>query len=292
MIYTTFGSKKTRMASYDIQKLHGKILKILLAVDQVCREQGLRYYIWAGTMLGAVRHKGFIPWDDDVDICMPRPDYDRFMAHAKEWLPQPYEAICAENSEAFPGAFGKVVDAGTTLIEREHSDYIGGIYIDVFPIDGVPAGRLAQRIAVQRYQLLDKLIYFLNRNPYKHGKGPEAWPVLLLQKMFSKRWAQQRIRQLRLRYDYERSAQVLDYDDGLHGILDKRVLGTPTPIVFEGHQVMGVERWDEYLGRKYGDYMTVPPHDSQRQHNFFYLDYQLPYREYHDQRKFTRHRKP
>ena len=122
MICTTFGSKKTRMASYDIQKLHGEILKILLAVDQVCREQGLHYYIWAGTMLGAVRHKGFIPWDDDMDICMPRPDYDRFMAHAKEWLPQPYEAICAENSEAFPGAFGKVVDMVLELRAKAKAD--------------------------------------------------------------------------------------------------------------------------------------------------------------------------
>ena len=83
------------MPAYEIRPLQLRILEILLAVDKVCREHGLRYYLWAGTLLGAVRHKGFIPWDDDVDICMPRADYDTLMAHAKEWLPAPYEAMSA-----------------------------------------------------------------------------------------------------------------------------------------------------------------------------------------------------
>ena len=126
------------MASYDIDLLHQRILRILMAVDKTCRENQLRYYIWAGTMIGAVRHKGFIPWDDDIDIAMPRPDYERFIAHSKEWLPQPYEFVCAENDPRYPLPFGKVQDASTTLIERTHLHYLGGIYIDVFPIDGVP----------------------------------------------------------------------------------------------------------------------------------------------------------
>lgn len=72
------------MANYDIRPLQLRILKNLLAVDKVCKEHNLRYYIMAGTMLGAVRHKGFIPWDDDLDIGMPRADYDLLMANAKE----------------------------------------------------------------------------------------------------------------------------------------------------------------------------------------------------------------
>ena len=71
--------------TYSIDALHTKVLGILKAVHGVCREHGLHYYIWAGTMIGAVRHKGFIPWDDDLDIAMPRRDYDLLVAHAKEW---------------------------------------------------------------------------------------------------------------------------------------------------------------------------------------------------------------
>ena len=73
--------------TYSIDALHTKVLGILKAVHGVCLEHGLHYYIWAGTMIGAVRHKGFIPWDDDLDIAMPRRDYDLLVAHAKEWLP-------------------------------------------------------------------------------------------------------------------------------------------------------------------------------------------------------------
>ena len=275
------------MASYDIETLHEHILQILLKVDRVCREHDVCYYCWAGTMLGAVRHGGFIPWDDDMDICMPRPDYDRFMSHAREWLPAPLEALCIDTDATYPGGFGKVVDGSTTLIEREHSDYVGGIYIDVFPIDGAPASMLKRRVAVARYKACDKLLYFLHRDPYKHGRGPSSWPVLLLQRLFTHEWARRQLRAAYLAYDYEQSAYVLDYDDGVKGVMEKRVLGTPQPVMFEGHEVMGVEHTDEYLRMKYGDYMVVPPHDNQRQHNFFYLDYNMSYKQYHDGRAFV-----
>lgn len=277
------------MASYDIDTLHKHILQIMLSVDRVCREHEIRYYCWAGTMLGAVRHHGFIPWDDDMDICMPRPDYDRFMERAHEWLPQPLEALSIETSATFPGSFGKIVDSSTTLIERGHSDYLAGIYIDVFPIDGVPASSLMRRIAVTRYKLLDKLLYFLHRDPYKHGRGISSWPILLIQRLFTHEWARKKLRAANTAYDYNKSEYVLDYDDGINGVIAKRILGTPTPVEFEGHELMGVEHADEYLRTKYGDYMVIPPHDNQRQHNFFYLDYNLPYRQYQDKRSFVNH---
>lgn len=149
------------MADYDIRPLQLRILKILLAVDKVCKEHGLRYYIMAGTMLGAVRHKGFIPWDDDLDIGMPRADYDLLMSHSKEWLPQPYEAVCAENDPNYPLPFAKIQDADTTLIERMHLKYLGGIYLDVFPLDGVPQSNLKQRIHFARYEFYKRVLYFI-----------------------------------------------------------------------------------------------------------------------------------
>ena len=146
------------MPNYDIQAVHQKVLDILLAVDQVCRQHHLRYYIIAGTLLGALRHKGFIPWDDDLDIGMPRKDYDLFMTHAKEWLPEHYEAINGQNDPEYPLSFAKIQDARTTLIERKHLKYTGGIYIDGFPRDGVPKNKLLQIWHFSRFAVYNKML--------------------------------------------------------------------------------------------------------------------------------------
>ncbi|MBR3067918.1 MAG: LicD family protein [Prevotella sp.] len=268
------------MAAYDIDLLHRRILRILMAVDRCCQEHHLRYYIWAGTMIGAVRHKGFIPWDDDIDIAMPRPDYEQLIAHSGEWLPQPFEFVCAENDEQYPLPFGKVQDASTTLIERLHLRYLGGIYIDVFPIDAVPEGALRRKLHFARYEFFKRVLYLLHRDPYKHGHGPSSWVPLLCRKVYSMREVQAKIRRLLLKYDYEHAPSVADYDDGSHGAMSKAVLGKPTPYSFEDETVMGVEQYDTYLSHKYGDYMTIPDGNHQRQHNFHVLDFDKPYRNY------------
>ena len=268
------------MAAYDVDLLHQRILRILLAVDATCQQHGLRYYIWAGTMIGAVRHKGFIPWDDDIDIAMPRPDYEQLIAHSREWLAEPFELVCAENDNQYPLPFGKVQDASTTLIERLHLRYLGGLYIDVFPIDGVPANALRRKLHFAHYEYLKRVLYLLHRDPYKHGHGPSSWVPLLCRRVYSMKDVQQKIRRLLMKYDYDGSQLVADYDDGSHGAMSKSVLGTPTPYDFEGEQVMGVEQYDTYLSRKYGDYMTIPDGDHQRQHNFHVLDFDHPYRDY------------
>ncbi|MBO4719837.1 MAG: LicD family protein [Prevotella sp.] len=268
------------MALYDIRPLQLRILKIMQAVDVTCREHGLHYYLWAGSMIGAIRHKGFIPWDDDLDIAMPRPDYDRLIAHAREWLPEPFEMVCAENDAVYPLPFAKIQDSSTTLIERMHLKYLGGIYLDVFPIDGVPEGWLKQKWHFGRYEYYKRVLYLLFRDPYKHGYGPSCWIPLLCRKLYSLEETQVKIRRILTKYDYNQSKYVADYDDGSKGVMDKSVLGTPTSFEFEGVCVKGVEHYDTYLSNKYGDYMKIPDGNHQRQHNFHYLDLEHSYKTY------------
>ena len=252
------------MANYDVDLLHRRILRILTAVDECFRQHQLRYYLWAGTQLGAVRHKGFIPWDDDIDIAMPRPDYEQIIAHQREWLPEPFELVCSENDDDYPLPFGKVQDASTTLIERTHLHYLGGLYIDVFPLDGVPANTLCRRWHFACYEYWKRVLYLIHRDPYKRGHGASSWVPLLCRRVYSMYGVQRRIRRLLLKYDFERSTLVADYDDGLRGVMEKHILGTPTPYDFEGERVLGVEHSDAYLSRKYGDYMIIPDGDHQR----------------------------
>ena len=276
------------MAQYDIRPLQLRILDILVAFDQVCREHHLRYYLWAGTMLGAIRHKGFIPWDDDADVAMPREDYDQLIAHSEEWLPRPMEMTCLEKNPRFTGTYAKMIDASTTIIERYDFMSVGGIYIDIFPLDGMPGKGLKAKMQAKRFSLVRKLAYFCNRNPFKHGSGPSSWIPRLVQHCYTNEELQQKGIALMKTYPYATAEYVCDYDDGAPGIMPKVYVGEPVPVEFEGKQLMGVAQPDKYLSHKYGDYMTIPPGEKQRQHNFYYLDYDLPYREYKDDRTFMK----
>lgn len=269
------------MVNYDIKDVQHHTLRILLALDEVCRQHQLSYYLWAGTMLGAVRHKGFIPWDDDADVAMPREDYERLIAHP-EWLPAPFELVCTENDATYPLPFGKIQAADTTLIERAHLRYLGGLYIDVFPLDGVPSCPLRRRLHFARYEWLKKLLYFVCRDPYKHGHGPQSWVPLWVQRHYTLQGIQQRIVNLLKRFPYRESNLVADYDDGMRGILPKEVLGTPTDCLFEGHTLKGVEQYHRYLSAKYGEYMVIPKEGNRHQHHFHYVDFHTPYRDYRE----------
>jgi lipopolysaccharide cholinephosphotransferase len=268
------------MATYDIRPLQLCMLKTLLSIDNMCKSHDLHYCIMAGTMIGAVRHKGFIPWDDDIDVGMPRPDYEKFIANSREWLPKPYELICGENDSVYPLPFAKIQDASTTLIERKHLSYLGGVYVDVFPLDAVPSNILVRRIHYVKYEFYKQMLYLVCRDPYKHGHGISSWTPLLCRRLFTLKKLQQSIRHLLTKYDYDKCSLAADYTDGLRGVMSKRVLGSYMPFVFEGKMVCGIKHYDEYLTQIYGDYMKVPDGDHQRQHNFYYLDLNKPYREY------------
>ena len=273
------------MATYDIRPLQLRMLGIIEVMDQVFRQHGISYGMFNGSLLGAVRHKGFIPWDDDMDIVMPRPDYERFIQHSHEWLPAPYEFVCPENDKAYPLPFGKVQDASTTLIERLHLSYLGGIYVDVFPLDAVPTNIVRRKLHQAHYALLRQALYWIHRDPYRHGHGPRSWIPLLTRKLTTMESLQAKIRKVLTKYDYDSAELVNDYTEGPHGVMPKTIHAVFAPYVFEGKTLMGIKDYDRYLTQIYGDYMKIPDGEHQKQHNFHILDLDLPYREYREKTK-------
>lgn len=269
------------MPGYDLRQLHQKLVDILVEFDRVCNEHNLRYSISFGTLIGAVRHKGFIPWDDDLDLMMPRPDYERLIANCREWLPSHLEFVCAENDSSYPLPFGKIQDATTTLIERPHLYYLGGCYIDIFPIDAYPDNSFLRRRQCFEYEFLKQTLYLIHRDPYKHGRGPSSWIPLLARKLFTMEGVQKRLRKVMTRYDFNTCNLAGSYTSGYRKVMPKEVFVNYIPYEFEGHTVMGFRDADRNLSTIYGsDYMTPPPPEKREQHNFYLLLFDKPYREF------------
>ena len=268
-----------RINQEETKEMQQYILNILLAIDKVCKEHNLRYYLLAGTMLGAVRHKGFIPWDDDADVALPREDYNILVKHANEWLPERYELVSGLQDPMYPYQFARIQDKETTYILRRKFNFVGGLPVDVFPLDGMTENAFLRRKHYFKYQLSKKLLYYSTVDPFKHGHGVRSYLVRFIHKVVSQDWAHRKMNNIQREYNYQKSSLIADHDNApSRGILPKEVYGTPTPIEFEGHILMGVQKPDTYLRYCYGDYMKMPKQYPPQ--NFRYLNLHKPYREY------------
>lgn len=264
----------------ELRELQMRMLDIVVDIDRMCREHHLRYYLQYGTLLGAVRHKGFIPWDDDIDISMPREDYELLAAHAHEWLPEYLEFKCLENDASYPFAFGKVQDKRTTVVERLHYPYLGGVYCDIFPMDGLPAGRLRRRWQVAKHAFWFRMLYLVHRDPFRHGSGPSSWLPRIVRRFFTMQQVQQHMRRGKLRYPYGESEYTFIADAPYKTVMPKSLFGEGKPVEFEGRMLVGMADNDAYLRLCYGDYMQLPKVEQRHVHNFHYLDMEHPYSEY------------
>ncbi len=260
--------KKDELGLKDIQDVS---LKILVDIHEFCVAHGIEYSLMYGTLLGAVRHKGFIPWDDDVDIMMPRKDYIRFCRTFKA----PGRGLTWEEDPDCLINFCKVFDLSETTthqIPPFQNGHKGGVHVDVFPIDEVPD---SFDLFKQSYQTIHPV--WRQQIRYRNAKNsildilrifpPKDILILLAIKLFGH--PDKKIRQLNQTIRDEIAKGVEQHgnhwtewgapDVGLRNYHEKSLFDATVDLPFEGYSFKALSGYDAFLTNVYGDYMTPPP---------------------------------
>ena len=254
------------------------MLEILQAFAFFCEENGLKYYLDAGTLLGAVRHKGFIPWDNDMDVCMMRPDYDRMAEILRDSHYKLNDHIILEQSEDSLYCFSKLSDTRTKLIEYPDSwPEENHIYIDVFPKDGLKDLSFKTKIVCKISEVLGLLNWFNKHSiPYwkEKKKGLKKWIATIAGVLVKDKNKPYRLQQRFIKWyaknhplescEYANTLVNGEFDTVCHRkCFDDRLL-----MEFEGKKFYGPKGYDEWLRALYGDdYMTPPPPEKQGVHD-------------------------
>lgn len=252
-----------------LEKLHMVELEIMDAIHALCREYRITYYLCGGSAIGAKRHGGFIPWDDDIDIAMPRPDYERFIKLCREGLlPKSYFLHHSSTDSVYTLAFAKVRKDDTFFPEPDYRKDTrhSGIFVDIFPLDFIksPESRLnllrgnlvelskklifRKREATLPDSFAGKLIYWLSK------------PISLRTIIKARDWLA----------SFHRAGNYYTCYGGVYGYrrdtYPTRVFGTPTPAPFEDRVYLIPEHCEEYLEILYGNWRQLPPPEARRWH--------------------------
>ena len=266
----------------ELQEKEFELLKCFFAI---CEKLNLEYYLICGTALGAVKYNGFIPWDDDVDVGLMRPDYERFLKEAPALLPEDFFLQTAQTDAAFPQLYCKLRNSNTTYIEKTDAalPINHGIYMDIFPLDGYPGGKTRQKlfeIRKEAYRFQLSVVFDMPR--YFHVKlATKALRLLGFHKRTAKTVA--RLNRLLMRYPPENSKLICNHGNwqGKLEYAPREQYGNGVLAEFEGLKVRIPEKYDEYLTQKYGDWrLDLPIEQRVGHHDYTVCDCNTPYTAY------------
>lgn len=261
---------------------HMHRLHLVLAdeVKRVCEKHGIKYFMIAGTLLGAVRHQGFIPWDDDMDFGMLRPDFERFLQVCEAEIdPKKFYLQTDRNDKYYTFNFAKLRLNGTKVYEAFSSEVNihQGIYIDIFPMDAVPDHPIKTAVQYRSFWLVRTLLWI------KCGYGEQAHKTRLLYKaarQLTKPLSIDFLKKLKHRIITccmgEKTRRIVT-SDGTYGLkqetLDAKWTENIRDYPFEDRVYPGIADYDEYLSYLYGDYRKLPPKEQQNHHLRLEVDF-------------------
>lgn len=256
-----------QIAGEELKKIQ---LQILDVVSAFCEEYHINYWLDCGTLLGAIRHKGYIPWDDDIDIGMLRPDYDRFMKLFNE-KNKKYQFKSIENDRSFCYAYGKVLDMDTVLYEPDKNGVKLAINIDVFVYDNVPDDDRALRRMFRKRNLYNFCDYFHRINK-PHGNWMKKLGIFMIQTAllpFPNNYFCVKKNKNAKKYLNRNTKRVGNVSAGDYAYWDKDILQEFTYAEFENKKYRIPVEYDKYLREFYGNYMELPPEEKRVTHHKF-----------------------
>lgn len=250
---------------------------ILRHVDAFCRNNSIPYTVFGGTCIGAIRHKGYIPWDDDIDIAMTRPNYERFI-HSFNGFVDNLEVFAPELNWNYYAPYANVCDTRTVLDEgiNGHHGITIGVKIDVFPLDAVSSDDIQFQKDKDYFRKLWNLLYYkrvrLNLVWERNKRAAQSMflrKVLSIVKSYSS--IQKEIRRFLLKYPFETSdfVDLRCYPWSSDSRCKKELFNSYKDVPFENITVSVIKDYDDYLTKAYGDYMQFPPENLRVPHHSF-----------------------
>lgn len=265
----------------QVRKLQLLELKIAEEIKRICEKNNIKYFLMWGSLLGAVRHGGFIPWDDDMDFGMLREDYDRFIEVCKTDLDKRFFIQTWDTDPEYPFAYAKIRLVETHFIENfsQSSKMNNGIFVDVFPFDNVPHSAFAKCVQGIKYYACTRILWI------KKGMGKSMQNesfikrmkynvFLLVSKPFPYKIVKKRFKQIQIRYNKTKEENIVPAWNAYRKMIIRREWAENLEhIQFETTKFPAFKKKEDFLTYTYGDYMTPPPIEKRNGHEAVFVDF-------------------
>lgn len=283
MINVTFSKEDIDTRKFKDQ-YNKKIINVFEKFVSICEIYNLKYILGYGSVLGAVRHNGIIPWDDDIDICMPRPDYECFLDICRTNRIDGYEAYIINETDYYYEPYAKFADSNTSLVYNKNVPYVCGVMIDIFPIDGAASNEQEWKKDSDKYNKLHRVHQVLLShhtvkslwNMFINGAWRHTVMYLLLEpfKGVLKGRIWKMMQNIEQKYKYEDSNWVAFYHRvyGYKDRIPKRWIEERINHIFEDTNAYIPHSYEDYLKHFYGDYMQIPPLEARDKHPIDYIN--------------------